>query len=161
MPARAVAAVGLAVVWLGTCGLVQRPLSPAEARLADHYTNNDPAWGLLAHATVTADPVKGQLRADFDPTLRDLAGKPFRISGYMAPLETGASTRHFIVTRRSSGCPFCPPNSPTEAVEVRTSDPVPVSGQEVKVEGTLVLTASSDQGLFFALNAARLAKPAG
>jgi hypothetical protein len=141
----------LACVWLTCCGFVQRPLTPEEAKIAAHYTNNDPAWGVLAHATVTVDRAKGQLSADFGPEVKALAGKSFEVSGFITPLETDTQTRHFIVTRRSTTCPFCAPNEPTEAVEVQLTDRTPFTSEEVAVRGRLVLTRSSDEGLFYTL----------
>jgi len=143
--------LALACVWLGCSGLVQRPLTPQETKIAAHYTNNDPAWGVLAHATVTTDRAKGQLSAEFGPEVTALAGKTFKVSGFITPLEADAQTRHFIVTRRSTTCPFCAPNEPTEAVEVRLTAPTSVTAEEVSVRGRLVLTRSSDEGLFYAL----------
>ena len=145
------ACAAAALVWLGAGGFVTRPLTPAEAKIAAHYTNNDPAWGLLAHATVSVDRAKGLLSADFGPEVKALAGKPFKISGFMTPLEADTQTRHFIVTRRSTSCPFCAPNEPTEAVEVRLSSPMAFTSEEVMVSGRLTLTQTSDEGLFYVL----------
>lgn len=150
-PAKLAACAALALVWLGCGGFVQRPLTPQEAKIAAHYTNNDPAWGVLAHATITTDRAKGQLSADFGPEVKALAGKTFKVSGFITPLETESRTRHFIVTRRSTTCPFCAPNEPTEAVEVRLTEPTPFTEEEVAVRGRLVLTRTSDEGLFYTL----------
>lgn len=141
----------LACVWLGCGGLVSRPLTPQETKIAAHYTNNDPAWTVLANATISADRTKGELSADFAPQVRALEGKTFKISGFITPLEADPRARHFIVTRRSTTCPFCAPNEPTEAVEVRLVDPTPFTEEEIAVRGRLVLTSHSDQGLFYAL----------
>ena len=146
-------AAGLAAACVAGLGgaAKQQPLTPAQAAIAAHYTNNDPAWVILRDTAVTADRAKGLLTAAFGPRTRVLAGKPFTISGFMSPLEASGDTRHFIVTRRSTTCPFCPPNEPTEAVEVFTTAPVRMTDAEVVVSGRMELTASSDEGLFYRL----------
>lgn len=140
----------------GAGAMVTQPLTAAQKALVAHYTNNDPQWAVLRQAQVGEDRAKGLLTAQFPPALAALSGKPFRISGFMSPLETGAATRHFIVTRRSTTCPFCPPNEPTEAVEVKLDAPARFTDAEVIVSGRLSLTGSSDEGLFYTLSDAKL-----
>ena len=143
------------------CGFTVQPLTAAQQALVNHRTNNDPNWIVLSHTVVAEDAVRGVLNASFDPGLRDLAGRPFTISGYMTPLEDNPLTRHFIITRRDPTCPFCPPNAPTEAIEVRTRTPTVFTHEEVAVSGRLKLVASSDQGLFFQLEDAAIASAHG
>ena len=138
-------------------GLVRQPLSAAQQAIAAHYTNNDPEWAVLRQAKVGQDRAKGLLTAQFPPAVQALSGRTFRISGFMSPLETAQDTRHFIVTRRSTTCPFCPPNEPTEAVEVRLAAPVRFTDQEVVVSGRMALAGSSDEGLFYSLSDASFA----
>ena len=140
-----------------TGGLVRQPLTAAQQAIAAHYTNNDPQWSVLRQATVGQDRARGLLTARFPPAVQALSGRPFRISGFMSPLETAQDTRHFIVTRRSTTCPFCPPNEPTEAVEVRLTAPARFTDQEVVVSGRMALTGSSDEGLFYSLSDASFA----
>lgn len=144
----------VAVMALGVGGLTRQPLTAAQQALVDHYTNNDPAWTILDKAAVSQDLAKGVLEADFPPEVAALSGKPFRVSGFMLPLEAATRTRHFILTRRSVTCPFCPPNAPTEAVEVELDAPVAVTNELVSVEGRLALTPASGQGLFYRLTSA-------
>ncbi len=116
-----------------------------------HYINNDPAWSLLAVAKVTADAKAGVYSASFPPELQKLENKPFSITGFMMPLEPSPMTDHFILIRRNSACPFCPPNSPTEAIEIRSNAKFKYTGEEISVKGTLKLVPSSADGLFFRL----------
>lgn len=153
----ALAATALALAAAtGASAMTTQPLTAAQKAMVAHYTNNDPQWAVLRQARVGEDRAKGLLTADFPPPVKALAGRPFRISGFMSPLETGADTRHFIVTRRSTTCPFCPPNEPTEAVEVRLDAPARFTDGEVVVTGRLALSGSSDEGLFYVLSGAVL-----
>ncbi len=145
-----------ATVATGAAAMTSQPLTAAQKAMVAHYTNNDPEWAVLRQAKVGEDRAKGLLTADFPPSVQSLAGRTFRISGFMSPLETGADTRHFIVTRRSTTCPFCPPNEPTEAVEVRLDRPARFTDREVVVTGRMALSGSSDEGLFYTLSGATL-----
>ena len=151
-----------AVLFVITGGLVKvAPTTAQQKALAQHYTNNDPIWGVLTSAVVSEDRAKGQLDAVFPPAVAALKGATVTVSGFMTPLEAQPRVRHFILTRRSTVCPFCPPNSPSEAVEVRLETPVAVTAEEVTVAGRLSLVAASDEGLFYSLADARPARRAG
>lgn len=145
----------------GLGGWTVVPATAAQQQMAAHYTNNDPIWTTLRDAKVGEDKAKGQLTAAFSPAVQALAGKPVRISGFMTPLENRTSLHHFILTRRSTTCPFCPPNEPTEAVEVTLDAPIGVTQEEVSVTGALTLVSASDEGLFYQLKTAALAKRPG
>jgi hypothetical protein len=146
------AAAGLAA--LGLCGfsIQQAP----QLYDPNHFENNDPAWSLLNEAAVSLDDAKGEYKAAFPVDLARLQDKPFTISGFMMPLDPAMRTVHFALVRRNTACPFCPPNTPTEAVEVFSPALVQYTGQEVKVTGRLTLVASSAQGLFYRLDGAHV-----
>ena len=147
---------------LMTGGLVKvAPTTAQQKLIAQHYTNNDPIWGVLTSAVVSEDRAKGQLDAVFPPAVAALKGTTVTVSGFMTPLEAQPRVRHFILTRRSTVCPFCPPNAPSEAVEVRLDTPVPVTAEELTVAGRLDLVSASDEGLFYALAAAKPARRTG
>jgi len=115
---------------------------------------------VLRETAVSMDRAKGLLLATFPAPVQALSGKSFRISGFMSPLENTPNTRHFIVTRRSTTCPFCPPNEPTEAVEINLAAPTRYTDEEVVVTGRMALVTSSDEGLFYRLDGAQMiAKP--
>ncbi len=139
----------ISVLAVALCGFATRPLTPTEQALSSHHTNNDPAWTVLRDAQVKDDKAKGVMTATFPAALQAHAGKSFQISGYMTPLEDDLHTRHFIVTRRDTTCPFCPPNTPTEAVEVFMARPIAATPAEIAVSGRLELIASSQAGLFY------------
>ena len=152
--------LGVAAV-VGAGGLVKvAPTTAQQKLLAQHYTDDDPIWAVFGSAAVTEDRAKGELDAVFPPAVAALDGKVVTVSGFMTPLEAEGRVRHFILTRRSVTCPFCPPNAPNEAVEVRLSQPVPVTDEEVTVAGRLSLTRASSAGLFYALPDARPARRA-
>ncbi len=117
---------------------------------------DDLRWLSFRDAKIAADDTKGEYRASFSPTLVRMDGHGFSITGYMLPIETSARAAHFILTRRSAGCPFCPPNEPTEAIEIFTSAPVDYTPAPLTVAGRLHLVPRSDTGLFYRLDHAKV-----
>ena len=120
----------------------------------DH--EDDLQWVFFHDAKITADDAKGLYLATFPPSLRKEDGVHFSITGYMLPVEASPTSAHFVLTRRSAGCPFCPPNEPTEAIEVFAAKPYAYTQSPVTVEGTLHLVGRSARGLFFRLDKAKV-----
>ena len=127
---------------------------PGLAYNPQHYINNDPIWDAFNQAVITPDLKKGAYRAAFPSDLEARADKTLKVSGFILPLEASTRSAHFILVRRNTGCPFCPPNAPTEAVEIFAQAPVAYTGQEMAATGRLELVASSAEGLFYRLNTA-------
>jgi len=144
----------LAFATLGLCGFSQQPLTPQYNPF--HYVNNDPAWDQLNKATVTSDAAKGEYKATFPPELLQLEGSRFTISGFMLPLDPTPATLHFVLVRRNTACPFCPPNTPTEAIEVFSQDIVKYTGEQVTATGHIAMVSSSAEGLFYRLDRAHV-----
>lgn len=112
---------------------------------------DDPRWIQFRGVKITVDRAHGAMLADFPADLKQAAGKLVDIGGYITPLQTSVDIDHFILTRRSSGCPFCPPNEATEALEVFTRKKVHFERRQFFVKGRLKLVGDSNQGLFFQL----------
>jgi hypothetical protein len=139
---------------LGLMALNQQPL-PQQWN-GGHPESFDPTWNLLATAKVAVDAKSGLMTADFTPDVRRLEGKTMKIEGFMLPLEMGRASIHFALTRRNSGCPFCPPSQPTEAVEIMTTTLVKLTADLITLSGVLYLHPSSDQGMFYQLRQAEV-----
>ncbi len=154
-PSARLPAAAVCVAALGLCGFTVQQANGL-AYDPNHYVNNDPMWGLLNQAEVTVDEKKGEYHAAFQPDLLHLAGTKLKITGFMMPLDPAKRTLHFALVRRNSACPFCPPNSPTEAVEVYSSAMVAYTGDEIAVTGRLTLVSNSSLGMFYRLDDARV-----
>ncbi len=128
--------------------------APALTYNPQHYVNNDPIWDQFNQAQITPDMKAGEYKASFPSTLSQRQNKSVRVSGFILPLEASSTSSHFMLVRRNTGCPFCPPNAPTEAVEVFSAAPVNYTGQEMAATGRFKLVASSADGLFFRLDQA-------
>ena len=117
---------------------------------------DDLKWVFFHDAKVIADNAKGVYRATFSPSLAAMDGKPFTITGYMLTVEPTTHSAHFVITRRSTGCPFCPPNEPNEAIEVFGLKATDYTQSPITVEGQLRFVTASADGLFFQLKNARV-----
>ncbi|MFO1237174.1 MAG: hypothetical protein U1F24_09210 [Alphaproteobacteria bacterium] len=121
-----------------------------------HIQNDDPGWAILNGATLTVDEARGLMKAAFTPDIRALEGKPFRIGGFMLPLDTRSSFTHFVLTRRNTTCSFCPPNELTEAIEIFAVSELTFTADEYVVSGVFETIADSAEGLFYRLRDARV-----
>ena len=117
---------------------------------------DDLQWLLFHNVRITADRAAGIYMASFDPLLLKMEGQSISITGYILPLEPIPASAHFVLTRRSPGCPYCPPNEPTEAIEIFSEGLVKATQAPITVQGKLHLVAHSDQGLFFRIDRARV-----
>lgn len=119
----------------------------------DH--EDDLRWVFFHDVNIAADRDKGEYVATFSPAMKKSDGQIFSVTGYMLSVESTTHTPHFVLTRRSTGCPFCPPNEPTEAIEVFATAPVDYRSTPITVSGRLRLVAHSGQGLFYRLENAK------
>lgn len=143
---------GLVVPGLALSGFTIQEMPDPAAPV--HIQNDDPGWTILNRAKVTIDEDKGFMIASFDDAAKALDGKPFTIGGFMLPLDASQSFTHFVLTRRNTTCAFCPPNEPTEAIEVFTDRDLSFTQDEYRVSGTLELVAEASEGLFYRMRGA-------
>jgi len=111
-------------------------------------------WDRLGSTQVVSDLKTGAYHATHPASVTSLVGRPFKISGFLLPLETGQRTTHFIITRYPGSCPFCDPDNPNQVVEVFTTKPVRNLEVEVTVTGMFSLQNNESAGLFFRLDKA-------
>ena len=123
--------------------------SMPQAWVPGHVENNDPNWGILNGAQVAVDETHGVMTAQFTDLIRQMQGRTLTIGGFLMPLDARAQFTHFVLTRRNASCPFCPPNLPTEAIEVFATQPLEYGPDEFCVSGRLDLIQSSSEGLFY------------
>jgi hypothetical protein len=133
----------------GLCGFTTEPM--VQQWNGGHPESLDPTWNLLNEAKVAVDGKNGLMTAQFTDDLKQMAGKPTKIEGFMLPLSVAQKTIHFVLTRRNSGCPFCPPNQPTEAVEVLATRAIKMTNNLITISGNFALQKSSDMGMFYQL----------
>ena len=112
---------------------------------------NDPMWTAFSACKVHYNDTKHTYSITYTPEVKAVEGKPFTISGFMLPLEATEKFNHFLLSKRTPTCPFCPPGEPNEIIEVFTKKPLKYSEGILTATGTLKFTTNPDLGLFFQL----------
>jgi uncharacterized protein len=123
----------------------------AQRRLPE---SGDPLWRTLQKTSIHEDDQSGVYTADFPSSVQSLAGRQLTVDGFMLPLDSKHFTQHFLLSRYTPVCPFCPPGRPNEVVEVFSSEPVPVTESEIAVSGRFGVHKDTGSGLFFRLDGA-------
>ena len=110
---------------------------------------HDDIWKTFAQCKVHLDQKKYTYSIDYTPEVKAMEGKPITISGFMLPLESKDSFSHYLFSKRTPTCFFCPPGEPNEIVEVFSKKPVKWDEGIVIVTGTMKFTSNPEMGLFF------------
>ena len=150
--------MGVAMKLIATSATVLMFVGLAAMRQPDQLAGpdhaDDPRWAQFRGVQVKTDLQKGVATALFPSSLLAANNKIMDIGGYITPLEADPDSSHFLLTRRVTGCPFCPPNEANEAVEVFTTRKVHYQQRQFFIQGRLKLVSSSSGGLFFQLREA-------
>jgi uncharacterized protein len=112
-------------------------------------------WRTLVTTRITENTNTGMFGAIHPPAVRALVNTNIQISGFMLPLDATPRSRHFLISRLTPVCAFCPPGGPNEVIEVFANTPVPITDRLVVVTGRFALINDADKGLFFRLNNAQ------
>lgn len=113
-----------------------------------------PLWSTLRKTKITEDSAKGVFAAAFPPEVKALDQTTVTLSGFMLPLDAQARSKHFLLSKYTPVCFFCPPGEPNEVVEVVAKAGVPVTDRMLSVTGRMGLINQAEQGLFFKLDQA-------
>lgn len=115
-------------------------------------TADGPQWAKLRKTKVWVDEPTQLFRASHPAEVRALAGKPFKIQGFMLPLEMAERTTRFLISPYTPVCFYHPPAEPNEVIEVWLNRPIRAGYHLVEVEGVLALTDNGEKGLFFQIH---------
>lgn len=111
-------------------------------------------WATLRTTRIGMNEARGIFTAAHPPAVRALVGKTVTLPGFINPLDTATRGNHFLLSKYTPVCAFCPPGEPNEVVEVRTARPIAYSPKLVSITGTFQLENNGDNGLFFRLDGA-------
>lgn len=114
----------------------------------------DALWDTLYKTIVNVDEKAGTYSATFPDEIKKLNGQTIKISGFMLPLENTEKFSHFLLSKRTPTCFFCPPGAPNEIIEVFAAKPSEWSEDIVTYEGKFELMENKEMGVFFKLVAA-------
>lgn len=139
----------LPIMLLPLSGFMTEEIS-AERRAQENLPkSHDEMWKSFGACKVHYDTKKFTYSISYTPEIRALAGKQITLSGFMLPLESTEKFTHFLLSKRTPTCPFCPPGEPNEIVEVFSKKPVKWDEGIVIVTGSLNFTSNPELGVFF------------
>jgi len=121
--------------------------------------SHDTLWATLQHTVITEDTKQGIYTARHPADVKALVGKKLTIQGFMLPYTTDLQIRHFLLTRYTPVCFFCPPGAPNEVIDVKVEQPVKWEDKLYYVTGTFAIENDGEKGLFFRLDNAVIAEP--
>lgn len=129
------------------------PSQPNDERKAQEALPqaHDAMWKTFAKCKVHLDKKKYLYSITYTPEVKAMEGKRITVSGFILPLESTEKFTHFLLSKRTPVCPFCPPGEPNEIIEVFTKEPIKWGENTLTVTGTLQFTANPELGLFFQL----------
>ncbi len=116
---------------------------------------HDPLWTQLVKCDVSYDNKNGAYSIKITPEVKALDGKTVTLRGFMLPLDASDRTSHFLLTRNTPVCLYCPPGEPNEVVEVTSSHGIEWTKGIVTVTGKLNLIKNDEQALFFKIEASQ------
>lgn len=111
--------------------------------------SNDDMWKTFGSCKVHLDKKSYKYSIDYTAEVKAMNGKQITVSGFILPLESSDKFKHFLLSKRTPTCPFCPPGEPNEIVEVFTKEPIKWDEGIIVVTGTMQFTTNPELGLFF------------
>jgi len=113
--------------------------------------SQSPLWATLGKCAVRFDQRKGVFSIQLTPDVRGMDGRDIDANGFVLPLDGSDNTRHFLLTKRTPVCLFCPPGEPNEVIEVRSKKAIAWDDDLVTMKGRFKLTNDGEKGVFFML----------
>jgi hypothetical protein len=132
-----------------------QPLDEAAAQKALPQAN-DPLWVKFVRCTLSYDEDTGIYRIRMTPEVKALNGKTVTMRGFVMPMDGSDRTRHFLLSRNTPVCMYCPPGQPNEVVEVRSSRTIAWTDKVVSVTGKLNLVNDEERAIFFKMENAEV-----
>lgn len=131
------------------------PSQPGDERAAqDHLPMSvNPIWHTFLACKIGYNNKTGLYSIALTPEAKAMAGKVVSLSGFVLPLDGSDRTKHFLLTRRTPVCAFCPPGEPNEVVEIISPKAIPWTEKMVTVTGPVALINNGEKGMFFKISA--------
>ena len=115
--------------------------------------SNDLLWAKFVKCKIGYNDKTGIYSIAVTPEVKAMAGQTVTARGWVLPLDGSDHTRHFLLTRRTPVCMFCPPGEPNEVAEVFAPRAIVWTDKLVTVTGALSLINNGEKGMFFRINA--------
>jgi len=111
--------------------------------------SHSPLWEKFFKCKVGYNEKSGLYHIAVTDEVKAMAGKTITLNGFVMPLDASDHTKHFLLTRRTPVCFFCPPGEPNEVVEVEAPRRIEWTDKIVTVSGPLSLIDNGEKGMFF------------
>jgi uncharacterized protein len=132
---------------------------PGERNAQDQLPQSkDPLWGKLARCPSQYDTKTSLYAITLTPEVKALDGTDVTTQGFVLPLDGLDNTKHFLLTRRTPVCLFCPPGEPNEVIEVHAKKAVAWGDDMVTLKGRFKLVNDGEKAIFFTLDDAEQSK---
>jgi hypothetical protein len=143
------------LAFLMLSGFSVQPMDERKAQSSLPKSQN-PLWSTLRKTKLHFNEKSGILSAKFPDDVKAMEGKEITISGFMMPLEATEKFKHFLLSKSTPTCPFCPPGEANEIIDVVTDKAVTYNENLVTVTGTFTLINNQEMGMFFKMSKAKL-----
>ena len=120
--------------------------------------SHSPLWQTLGKCKVDFDTQSGIYSIVLTDAVKAMNGQQVEANGFMLPLDGSDKTRHFLLSRRTPVCLFCPPGDPNEVIEVKSAKTLRWVDAAITVKGRFVLVNDGEKGVFFLLEDAEQIK---
>jgi hypothetical protein len=118
----------------------------AQSRLPQ---SRDELWRKFVNCRLNYDEENGTYSIKLTPEVKALDGKKITIRGFVMPMDGSDHTKHFLLSRNTPVCMYCPPGAPNEVVEVEASKALEWTDKIVAVTGKLHLVNDQERAVFF------------
>jgi hypothetical protein len=117
---------------------------------------NDALWAKLINCKLDYNEENGVYSIQLTPDVKALDGRTVTLRGFVLPMDGSDRTKHFLISRNTPVCMYCPPGQPNEVVEVRSSRAITWTSKVVAVTGKLSLVNDQEQAIFFKIQNAEV-----
>jgi len=137
---------------------VQPTGQPAAEAMAQKFLPKvrDTLWSKLIKCEVSYDDKKDVYSIQVTPEVKALDGQMVTVRGFVLPMDGSDRTKHFLVSRNTPVCMYCPPGQPNEVVEVLSPTAIEWTDKITTVTGKLSLINDGEKALFFKIENARV-----
>ncbi len=111
----------------------------------------DAVWTKFMKCKIDYNQDNGVYSIRMTPEVKALNGKTVTVRGFVLPMDGSDRTKHFLLSRNTPVCMYCPPGAPNEVIEVRTPKAFAWTNRMVSVTGQLKLVNDGEAAIFFTM----------
>ena len=116
----------------------------------------DALWAKFIKCKLGYDEESGVYSISMTPEVKAFDGKTITLHGFVLPMDGSDRTQHFLISRNTPVCMYCPPGQPNEVIEVQAKHAIAWSDKIVSVTGKLKLINDKEKALFFKIENAEV-----